>query len=161
MRERYTNECKIIQQNCVYSAEAHHTIANKNKRLSTWLQLIPAVIAALSGVLVAGSIIPVWFGWLTVGSAIITAVASVLNPLKEHYDHLNAAKNFTVLKHEARTLGDVFSTRMDDNAFAVAVENLHQRYADLVRFVPPTDNEAFGQARERIKAGVHKSDKLK
>lgn len=161
MREKYSEECKIINQNCTYSAEAHHTIATRNKRLSMWFQIMPAVVAALSGVLVAGSVVPSWFNWLTVISAVVTAVASVLNPMKEYYDHLNAAKNFTVLKHEARTLGDVFGTKMDDNSFAVSVENLHRRYADLIKFVPPTDNKSFEQTRKRIKAGIHEPDESK
>lgn len=161
MKKKYLEECKIIQQNCTYSAEAHHIIAKKNKRLSTWFQVVPAVIATLSGLLVAGSVVPVWFGWLTVISAVITAVANVLNPLKEYYDHLNAAKNFTAMKHDARTLGDVFNLRMDDSSLAVAVENLHQRYGDLIKFVPPTDNDSFEEASARIKDGIHEPDDLK
>lgn len=158
MREKYLNECKIIKENCEYTAEAHHIIAAHNKKLSIGFQLVPAIIAALSGVLVVGTIIPIWWGWLTVLSAVVAAVASVLDPLKTYYDHLNAAKNFTALKHEARGLRDTFSFSMEDREFFTAVKNLHDKYNDLIKFVPPTDEKSFNKGRERIKKGVHEPD---
>lgn len=158
MREKYLNECKIIKENCEYTAETHHIIAARNKNLSIGFQLVPAIIAALSGVLVVGAVVPIWWGWLTVLSAVITAVASVLNPLKAYYDHLNAAKNFTALKHEARGLKDTFSSNMEDKEFFIAVKNLHDKYNNLVKFVPPTDEKSFNKGRERIKKGVHEPD---
>lgn len=161
MREKYLEECNVIEQCCTYSAEAHHIIANKSKQLMTWLQIIPAIIASLSGILVAGEIVPIWFGWLTVVSAVITSITSVLNPLKEYYDHLNAAKNFTALKHEARALRGIFSARMNDDVFFGAVENLTKRYAEFIKFVPPTDDDSFYRARKKIKSGIHKPDKIK
>lgn len=158
MREQYLKECDLIYQNCVYTAETHHVIAKKNKRLQIWFQLVPAIFAALSSLLVVGTPVPVWVGWVAVISAVITAVASVLNPLKEYYDHLNAAKNFTTLKHDARSLKNTFSANMDDGALAVAVENLHKRYNDMVKLVPPTDDDSFERARCKVKAGIHEPD---
>jgi len=158
MREKYLNECKVIKENCEYTAEAHHIIAARNKRLSIGFQLVPAIIAALSGILVVGAVVPIWWGWLTVLSAVVTAVASVLNPLKTYYDHLNAAKNFTALKQEARGLKDTFSSTMEDKEFFSAVKNLHEKYNNLIKFVPPTDKKSFSEGRERIKRGVHKPD---
>jgi hypothetical protein len=158
MREQYLKECNTICQDCTYTAETHHIIARKNKRLQIWLQLVPAVSAAFFSLLVVGTPVPAWVGWLAVISAVVTAVASVLNPLKEYYDHLNAAKNFTTLKHDARSLENTFSERMDDNALAVAVENLHQRYNDIIKLVPPTDKKSFEEARHVVKAGIHEPD---
>ena len=158
MKEKYLDECKIIKENCEYTAEAHHIIAVRNEKLSIKLQLVPAVVATLSGILVAGTVIPIFWGWLTVLSAVITAVASILNPLKTYYDHLNAAKNFTALKHEARSLRKTFSSNMKDEEFFVSVKNLHDKYNNLIKFVPPTDEKSFDKARKRIKIGIHESD---
>jgi hypothetical protein len=158
MREKYLNECKIIKDNCEYTAEAHHIIAARNERMSIGFQLVPAIIATLSGILVVGMVVPIWWGWLTVLSAVITAVASILNPLRVYYDHLNAAKNFTALKQEARALKDVFGSDMKDEVFFTAVKNLHDKYNSLIKFVPPTDEKSFNKGRERIKKGVHEPD---
>jgi hypothetical protein len=155
MRKKYLEECEIIRQNCEYTAEAHHIIAEKNKRMQVGFQLVPAISASLSSLLVVGTTVPEWVGWIAVISAVVTAVASVLNPLKDYYDHLNAAKNFTALKHDARNFKNVSSSKMNDNNLVLGVENLHQRYNDLIKFVPPTDDKSFEKAVKRIKEGIH------
>jgi len=158
MRQKYNKECKSIEENCTYTAETHHIIALRNKKLSTGFQIVPAGVAAVLGVLVGGGVIPFWFIWLSVVSAVISAVGNVLNPMKEYYDNLNSAKNFTTLKHDARALCEVFSSKMDDKAYTIAVQALHERYNDLVRFAPLTDEKSFEKAQKRIKSGVHKPD---
>ncbi|MCR4311116.1 MAG: SLATT domain-containing protein [Candidatus Taylorbacteria bacterium] len=158
MREKYNRETDNIEQNCTYTAEAHHIITLRNKKMSTWFQLVPAVVAAALGAAVGGGFISAWWVWISVVSAVIAAVGNVLNPMKEYYDNLNAAKNFTALKHDARALRDVFSSRMNDEEYMTAVQILHDRYNDLLRFAPPTNKEAFEEARKRVKEGIHKPD---
>lgn len=158
MREKYDKETDNIEQNCTYTAEAHHIIALRSKKMSTRFQIIPAVVAAALGAAVGGGFIPSWWVWISVVSAVIAAVGNVLNPMKEYYDNLNAAKNFTALKHDARALRDVFSSRMNDEEYMTAVQILHDRYNDLLRFAPPTDKKSFEEARERVKKGIHKPD---
>lgn len=158
MREKTSKECEAIQQNCTYTAETHHIIASKQKRMSTLFQIVPAVVSAILGVLVGGGIVPFWFVWLSVVSAVVAAVGNVLNPLKEYYDHLNAAKNFTSLKQDTRALKDTFSASMTDSEFQTATKSLHDRYNDLIRFTPPTDKKSFGEAREQVKSGIHELD---
>jgi hypothetical protein len=79
------------------------------------------------------------FWWcLTVVAAVAAAVSDVLNPFAEHYNHLNAAKGFTILKQDARSLRDTFSAAMSDDTFGAAVHSLHDRYNDLVASAPTT-----------------------
>ena len=158
MTERYKNECKQIKQNAEYTAETHHVIADRSKKLSFWLEVVPAVVAAVTGSLVAAGIAPIALLWLTVLGAVTSAIANVLNPKKDYYDHLNAAKHFTVLKHDARALQETFSVRMNEDQFCDKVEHLHQRYNDLVSLVPPTDDKAFMKARTKIQGDIHTPD---
>ena len=158
MKKQLIVECKHIQENCTYTAEAHHDLADRGKRLGFWFQVVPSVITAFLAAVVMLGWAPLILNGLTVIGAVISAVGNVLNPLKDYFDHLNASKNFTVIKHDARVLHDTFSVTMSDKEFAIAVENLHNRYNDLVRFVPPTDKKAFEEARRRIKDGVHDPD---
>lgn len=158
MRDKCTKECDAVQQNCTYTAEAHHIIAGKRQRLAIGFQIVPAVVAAVLGVLVGAGQVPFWFVWLSVVASVISAVGNVLNPLKEYYDHLNAAKNFVALKQDARSLRDTFCGSMSDAEYITAARALHDRYNDLVRFAPPTDKKSFEEARKNVQSGVHELD---
>lgn len=158
MKNLYIKESKVVQENCTYTSEAHHYIASRYGRQAFWFQLIPAVIAASSAMLVAGSVVPPWFGWATVISGVVTAVAGVINPIKGYFDHLSAAKSFTVLKQEARALATTTGLTLNELELKYAVSNLQTRYGDIVRLVPPTDEQSMQKARERIKSGIHKQD---
>lgn len=159
MKEKYLNECGIIQQNCTYTAETHHVVALSAKRKAVWLEVVPAVIAALSSALVAADVFDTWLLPFTVVAASVSAIAAVLNPNKTYQDHLTAAKNFTALKHDARFLRDSQSVKMGDEAFATAVDNLHQRYNELLKATPPTDSKSFESARKVVQVGVHDPDR--
>lgn len=158
MREKYIEECGVIQQNCTYTAEAHHRLALSAKRKAFWLEVIPAVCAALSSTLVAAGILGEWLLPFTVLSATVSAVTAVLNPNKIYQDHLAAAKNFTTLKHDARFLHESQSARLNDEALILAIENLHQRYNELLKSTPPTDDKSFTKAREVVQSGIHEPD---
>lgn len=158
MKEKCIKECDAIEQNSTYTAETHHIIAGKQKTLATRFQIIPAIAAAVLGALVGAGQVPTWCIWLSVISAVISAVGNVLNPLKEYYDHLNAAKNFAALKHDSRALKETFSCTMTDTEFTTAARLLHDRYNDLIRFAPPTDPDSFEKARKRVQSGIHKLD---
>jgi hypothetical protein len=148
MKEKYLDECKVIRQNCTYTAETHHTVALSAKRKAFWLEVVPAIIAAISSALVAAGFF----------SASVSAITAVLNPNKAYQDHLAAAKSFTALKHDARFLCNSQSVRLGDEALALAVENLHQRYNELLKSTPPTDSRSFERARKVVKAGLHDPD---
>lgn len=159
MREKYLEECGIIQQNCTYTAETHHIIALSAKRKAVWFEVVPAIIAAFTSTLVAAGIAGEWLLPFTVVSAVISAVAAVLNPNKTHQEHLDAARNFTALKHDARFLRDSQSLKMNDDALCISVENLHQKYNELLKSVPPTDKDSFEKAREIVQSGMHEPDR--
>lgn len=132
-------------------------IADKGKAFG--LEVIPSVGSAISGTLVA-------IGWagtelllITIAGAVVTAVSSVLNPSKSYQQHLEAAKNFTALKHDARFLHEGRCHRLTDEAFAECVESLHQKYNELIKVVPPTNSKAFKKAQEVVQGGAHDPDR--
>jgi|ERR1051326_457241 hypothetical protein len=158
MKSKYIEECKIIQQNCTYTAEAHHQVALSEKRKAAWLETVPAICAALTGTLVAAKYASGDLLFITVISAVMTAVVTVLSPRKNYEAHLAAAQNFTSIKHDARFMHEASSTRLSDEDFAIAVENLHNRYNDLLKAVPPTDPKSFEKARKIVQGKIHEPD---
>lgn len=159
VRRRLEAECEAIWQDCVYTAETHHIIARKCKKLGYIFQIAPAIIAALIGV--AGGIaddsgaVGQWLKssgpWLAAIAAGIAAVSNLLNPFGDYQEHLRAGKGFTVLKHDARALRFTFSSTMSSETFMASVRTLHDRYSDLVRSTPETDPNSFEEARQRVK----------
>lgn len=159
MRGKYIEECKIIRQNCTYTAETHHQMAQSAKCKAFWFQVVPATCAAVSGTLVSSGIADISLLPLTILSATVSAVASVLNPNRAYEEHLSAARSFTALKHDARFLCEASSDRMSDDAFAVAVDSLHQRYNELLKTTLSTDDKSFAKARTRVQSEIHEPDK--
>lgn len=159
MREKYLDECGIIQQNCTYTAEAHHIMSLTAKRKAFWLEVIPAVIAAVTSTLVAAKIAGEWLLPFTIVSATVSAIAAVLNPNKTYQEHLSAARNFTTIKHDARFLRESQSVNMSNEVLAVTVEHLHGKYNELLQTAPPTDQSSFERARKNILDGIHEPDR--
>lgn len=159
-RERYRDECRQVQQNCTYTAEAHHWLAIGNRCLAYLFQMVPAAVAAITGVLVAAGKEPTSWLWATVVAATTSTIAGILDPNRNAQDHLTAARNFTVIKHDARFLHEAQGDTMGDEAFFVAVGNLHNQYGELCKVSPPTGAISFGLARKKVGAGYHEPDRL-
>jgi hypothetical protein len=156
----HCNECLRIEESSTYSAEAHHIIAKRQMFWYKAFQLVPAIATAIIGTLTVGAIVPKWVGILGLITAIITAIGTVLNPQKDYFEHVGAAKAFTTMKHDARSLRE-FGERAAVHDLAAEVKCLHDRYNDLVRVAPVTKDWAFKKARLRIQDGVHTPDEKK
>lgn len=158
MQQTHSTECSRIEENATYTAETHHILAKRQKCWFTILQLIPAIATAMLSALVAGQIGAHWVEVVTVIAAIVTAIGTVMNPQQSYYEHLNAAKAFTAIKHDARARREIFGPGTADKENEVFVSALHDRYNDLTRLSPPTEDWAFERARKRIQRGIHEPD---
>lgn len=157
MHEPLLKECARVEENSIYSAETHHVMAKRQDLLYTTTQLVPALAAAAMGTLAIGQVVPSWVGVVATVAAVVTAVGTVLNPQRSFFQHLFAAKSFTVMKHDARAARDQAPSLTDEQASCLSA-SLHERYNDLVRTAPPTEDWAFNKARLRIQSGVHRPD---
>jgi hypothetical protein len=155
--EHLIKECMRIENDSLYTAEAHYILASKEKRLSIWVKVVPAAVAAVSGILVLRGY-PAWVAWFAVISGVVFALQSVLDPDRKANDHSTAGKEYTALKHEARSLYQTFSKEMDKSDFTTAVRLLRERYDSLVKHSPQTTEKAFEEGRKRIKSGRHTPD---
>jgi len=150
-------ECMQIEEDCLYTAEAHYIIASDASRISFWVKLIPALAAAASGVAVLFGA-PNWVAWFAVISGVAFALQSILNPDKEREEHSLAGKCYTSLKHEARALYQTFSKEMKREEFSMMVRILRERYNMIAKLTPQTTIRTFEEGRKRVKSGRHKPD---
>lgn len=161
MLEENTNhlihECRQIEDDCLYTAEAHYIIAADAGRVSFWVKLIPALAAAASGAALLGGA-PNWIAWFSVIAGVAFALQSIMNPDKKQEEHSQAAKSYTVLKHESRSLHQTFYKEMDRESFSNAVNILRERYNMIAKMTPQTTVKAFEEGRRRIKARRHTPD---
>jgi hypothetical protein len=132
-------------------------MAKRQKLWYTLFQLVPAIATAIIGTLTVGQVVPQWVGIVGLITAVVTAIGTVLNPQQSFYEHVSAAKAFTAMKHDARAIRE-FGGLSTEQEFTVSVKSLHDRYNDLVRIAPVTEDWAFERARKRIQAGVHAPD---
>jgi len=160
MNVTQSNECSRIEESATYSAEVHHILAKRQQFWFKALQLIPAIATALIGTLTVGQVVPPWVGIAGLVTAVVTAIGTVLNPQQSYYEHLGAAKAFTVLKHDARSAKETGDLAASEN-LSITMSCIHDRYNDLVRIAPATEDWAFEKARKRIHAGVHQPDEKK
>lgn len=156
--ESLITECKRIQEDSTYTAEVHHIISHKLHKRAFWCKLIPSSITVLSAfALIAGY--PNWIAWVTLISGAVTMLNVFISPQESARQHLFAAKNFTVLKHESRSLHESFREFLTKDELFSAVKLLREKFNLVVQFTPPTDDDkAFEKARQRIKEGIHQSD---
>lgn len=152
------NECKQIEDDSLYTAEVHYIIGHKLKGKAIRFKFIPALIAVIAAFfLLVGA--PRWVSWITLVGVLVNIISLLLEPEKEANNHFSAAQNFTVLKHEARSLYEVFKDFIDEKGFYHEVKMLREKYNLFAKLTPPTDDEkAWNQARENIKSGRHKAD---
>lgn len=151
------NECRQIEDDCLYTAEAHYIIAADAGRVSFWLKMIPALAAAVSGAaLLSGA--PNWIAWFSVIAGVAFALQSIMNPDKKKEENSQAGKSYTTLKHESGALYKTFRKEMDQNSFSIMVRILRERYNMIAKMTPQTTVKAFEKGRQRIKAGRHTPD---
>jgi len=155
--EHLISECKQIKDDCEYTAEAHHFIAGYQEIINYVVKLAPAIIAAWSGIQVLRGA-STQIAWLAIISGVVFAVATILGPERWAAEHTKAAKDYTVLKHEARSLHEAFYPEMSQSEFYIAVRILREKYNSLVTHTPKTNNMAFKIAQKRIREDRHKPD---
>ena len=151
------NECRRIEEDCLYTAETHYILAAGAGRVSFWVKLIPAIAAAISGIaLLSGA--PNWVAWFSVIAGVAFALQSIMNPDKKNEEYSQAAKSYTALKQESRSLYQTFYKEMDRNSFSIMVRILRERYNMLAKMTPQTTTKAFEEGRKKIKTGRHIPD---
>jgi len=151
------DECRRMEEDSLYTAETHYITAEKARNLSLWLKFIPAAVAAMSGTLIILEY-PTWIAWLSILSGLSFALTTILDVDRRKNEHTVAAKEFTVLKHEARSLYETFYHEMKREEFAREVRRLRDKYNSLIGHTPQTAEKEFEKARKKIKSGRHTPD---
>ena len=152
-------ECQQLQEDSTYTAEVHYGISSKLLCRAFFIKLVPAIVTVSGIILTLSNIFPNISSWIALITGSVTLFAIITEPEKRGKDHLAAAKNYTVLKHDARALHESYKGFMSAKDFFYEVKRLRDRYGSFVQNTPATDDEkAWEKARAKIKSGVHEAD---
>lgn len=155
--QHLVDECRIVAENCLYTAQAHFVLAVKAERQSRWLLIFPSIVAAISGILVAiGQ--PGWIGAFAAASGLVAGVASALGVDRKATIHKQAGNLMTALRHEARALCDTYWLELEHQQLFVEVRRINDKYNCLIQALEITDSASFEKARKRIKEGFFDPD---
>lgn len=160
-RNKLHQECRRISEDSLYCAQVHYTMAAKAKRMVRWLIIAPASSAAILSLL---SVIPKASEYSTCISALaalLAALAAISSGLG--YDlavsnHRTSGNLFTALRHEARSLCEVFCETMNDEKYIDHIRLLRERYNAYVASTEMTDYESYTHVRNIVKTGAFEYD---
>ena len=151
------DECRTIEENCLYTAQAHY-ISAARERWKRWVLLaIPAFLGAVAGALVACGL-PPWIGIIGAVLGGIAGLAASLGVDRDSVLHTNAGHILTSLRHEARQLREAFWKELSRAEICAEVRRLADRYNNVRLALPATDDSAFEKARKRIHSGRFEPD---
>ncbi len=151
------DECKILEENCLYTSQAHFEMATKAETQARMFLIIPSCIAALSGILTAIGL-PAWIGSFAAVSGLITGLSSVFGIDRKANSHKQAANALTALRHEARALYEAYWREISREQLVAEVRCIHDKYNSLIQMLETTDDLAFERGRKKIKAGLFEPD---
>jgi hypothetical protein len=158
IRANLLKECSYLEEYSTYHAEAHYQAATMQRYIGLAAQIGPPVATAILGALTATGYLPLFGAWLTVLSAVFTALSTGLSPFARLQTHLHAAKKWTVLKQDAKRLRDTFSLGLTDEALATSVGALADRFNELVLESPPTADKVLQKAKATIRGELNGHD---
>ncbi len=147
----------ILEENCLYTAAAHHIIAADLEAKARWFKYVPIAGSVVSGALLAMGL-PQWLGWVALASGVATAWATAMDVERRAREHGEATRRYTILKHEARAAFQTFAYEVTREEFYRETRRLAERYNQVMSATPVTTNDAFEKARARIKAGRYVPD---
>lgn len=145
-------ELKTIEENCLYTGQAHFVIASRKGAAVQRVFVIASAAAGIAGALVAAGL-PAWIGIVSAVAGAVGAVAGALGADEDVHSHRVAANVLTRLRHEARALRETFWNGMDPAELTREVRRLSEYYNGLIQGLPPTDDEAMAKATEQIRSG--------
>ena len=157
MRDNIVKEAVKIENDAVYSFKGHFNAASRWQFYHLAIGCIVAVTSVVAGSIVFSGKVPDWefvAGCLALGSGILAAIQTFLEPQKKANDFQNAGADYKFLRDKACTLHDVKSKSVSNDAELLAeLETLQEEAYKLSRSSPVIPKWAYKKAKRGIEAG--------
>jgi len=132
--EAIVKEAKRIEENCLYTSKSHFAAAHFWTNFHLWIGIPTAILAAIAGAIALAEFQHhnVVAGAISIIVAILTAVATFLNPKENSKSYLTAGNNYDSLLTRVRIFWTIDCRREN------SIELLSDRIRD------------FSQERDRL-----------
>jgi len=161
-KDSLANECLLIAENCLYTAQTHFEMARRAGTRTRRFILWPSVLSGAAGIAIPLGVFIGHKAWALLG--IVPAVAGIVTAALAYFGsddesaHKVAGNLFTILRHDSRALAETFASGMSLDQLTCKVRRLQDRYNTLVQSTEVTDPEAFERARKVVKKRRFDSD---
>ncbi len=159
-KEEIIREAKRLEETSLYSMKGHHCAALKWSGRHLWLGLPVVIISALVGAATFSQyaetypIIKTIAGLLSISVAVLSGIATFLNPNDKQSAHLSAAHGFDKINNEARMFRAIECWREEsDEVLTSKLRELVDRKSELNSNSPQIPTWAYEKAKAGIIAG--------
>lgn len=155
VKDQVAKEAKRVEEDALYSAKSHFYASERWGNVHFWLGGSAAVIAAVAGVsaLATFNCHGIVAGILSMGTAVLTAVLTFINPNERASAHQTAGNEYSVLKNDTRVFRCIQLNGLDEQAATGELKKLNDRRNKLNSESSKIPSWAFNMARKGIEEG--------
>jgi len=154
-RQLLIDEAKRLEEDLLWSMTSCFQIATW-WRLLHWVIGVPSVVAAaITGLKAVKAGDPETIAMFAVASAILSALATFMNPSRSAREFHNAGVRCSALKGKLRRFWQIDAT-VEDPALRKTLEKLADEKSHLMETMPHTGGLAYWLAGRSIKKGQNK-----
>jgi hypothetical protein len=162
-KDEIIKEAKRIEESTLYSSKAHFAAAQFWANSHLWIGIAISVVSAVAAVFTFSDSYQVAVGILALAIAMLSAVATFLNPNEKAATHLIAGNNYDTLCTRSRIFWAIECWK-EGNTEQILTEKLRDLCDErnkLNQSFPQIPGWAYSRARRRIEAGegVYQVDK--
>lgn len=151
------NEAKRLEEDLLWSMTACFQIATWWRLLHWWIGIPSVIAAALTGLKAVKSGDPETLAVLAITSAILSALATFVNPIRSAREFHNSGIRCSALRGKLRRFWQIDCTT-DDAGLRKTLEKLADEKTHLMETMPHTGGLAYWLAGRSIKKGQNKHE---
>ncbi|MFI6979900.1 hypothetical protein ACIBSV_15085 [Embleya sp. NPDC050154] len=149
----YTDELSSIYDSSSYSAQAYFEAAKSAEFWGRIIVFAPALVAAISGSIVALGGSSLW-GISGAVSGGVAATATFMGSAQKTPMYLTSARRYTQLRHGVRLAKRTALDFATVNELSLAVQDFNRQQNEIIDQDLPIPNRLYARASRRISTGI-------
>jgi hypothetical protein len=149
----FLNVLNKMYEDSTYSAQVYFEAAKSGEFWGKVVVFVPAIVSAVSGVLVALDLGRAW-GVASAVAGSVAATGSFLGAEKKAASYKESARNYTRLRHDIGLVRDLALEEESVEALRTLILELQDRYNNIVLRDEPSSNRFYRKVKQRIQESL-------